>query len=44
MSRILGQGDELLDQLSGLDGAVLVAADRLLHQLGKGPRLDDILA
>ena len=40
----LASCDQLLDHLRRLDGAVLVASDRLLQHLGEGARLDDVLA
>jgi uncharacterized protein DUF2442 len=38
LAHLLGQPDQLLDHLGGLDGAVLIAAERLLQQLREGRR------
>jgi hypothetical protein len=44
LAHVLGQPDQLLDDLRRLDRAVLVAADRLLQHLGERARLHHVLA
>ena len=42
LAHLLGQLDQLLDDLRRLDGAVLVLADGLLQHLGEGPGLHHV--
>ena len=42
LAHVLGEGNQLLDDLGGFDGPVLVSPNRALEQLGERPRLNNV--